>query len=474
MSYRDAFENGLVAAKSGRKLLARIQFKTAVEHEPENWAARLWLAWCADSPDDAIEQAEHARKLSPDSQLVRQFLKVCEAFRDFELPVNAERTAEANASVLEENVNTSDVASVSEEPEQLSAARLAVAARFAAEPSTKPVTDAGLETDSRSSTLSIPEENNTLVEKSTDVDTPINQSTGPQTAESTTQIDANTSAVDLPGTAMLNAKASTSQPNTPSSTTPVETDNEVTDTAKAQEAAAIPEASLSLESRTDDPVSVTTDGEPTDSAAAVTEATGSITNGETVAGEVGKEKGDEDAPATVSPGAPSVPVAEPTIASVTEEIVGAAGNDVTTLPTDHDPDEVEESAVPVDDRQTVLVVEDSPTVRKLVEMTLAPVGYRILTAENGIEAMKLLANCQPDLILLDINMPRMDGYQLCKLIKKHERMRSIPVVMLSGKDGLFDKMRGRMVGCDDYISKPFDSAELVSCVERFVYSSRLA
>ncbi len=110
----------------------------------------------------------------------------------------------------------------------------------------------------------------------------------------------------------------------------------------------------------------------------------------------------------------------------------------------------------------ILAVDDSPTVRKLVSLTLGANGFEVLTAADGIEALNILSDTLPDLILCDINMPRLGGYKLCKFVKKHERTQSIPVVMLSGKDGVFDKMRGKLNGCDDFISKPFESEELVA------------
>jgi twitching motility two-component system response regulator PilG len=117
---------------------------------------------------------------------------------------------------------------------------------------------------------------------------------------------------------------------------------------------------------------------------------------------------------------------------------------------------------------TVLVVDDSPTVRKIVTMTLEADGYEVVTAEDGVDATKVLVNFSPNLILLDINMPRMGGYKLCKLVKSHPDTSGIPVVMLSGKDGLFDKLRGKLVGCDEYISKPFESEELLKCVREHI------
>jgi len=115
--------------------------------------------------------------------------------------------------------------------------------------------------------------------------------------------------------------------------------------------------------------------------------------------------------------------------------------------------------------KTVLVVDDSPTVRKLVAMTLEKRGFTVVSAFDGVAAIKEIATHNPDLILMDVTMPRLDGYQLCKLVKKHEATRHIPVIMLSGKDGMFDRLRGRLVGCSGYISKPFVPEALVEAVE---------
>lgn len=125
-------------------------------------------------------------------------------------------------------------------------------------------------------------------------------------------------------------------------------------------------------------------------------------------------------------------------------------------------------AVAVDGRPLVMVVDDSPTVRKLVSLTLERRGYRVISAFDGVAAIKELGSNRPDLILLDINMPRLDGYRLCKLIKKHEATQNIPVVMLSGKDGMFDKLRGRLVGCSDYITKPFEADALTVKVAKYL------
>jgi twitching motility two-component system response regulator PilG len=116
----------------------------------------------------------------------------------------------------------------------------------------------------------------------------------------------------------------------------------------------------------------------------------------------------------------------------------------------------------------ILIVDDSPTVCKIVSITLKKRGYDVQSAGDGVEAMALVASNKPDLILLDITMPRMDGYQLCKLIKGYPETKAIPVIMLSGKDGFFDRVRGKLVGCSDYITKPFDPEMLVATVDRFL------
>ena len=115
---------------------------------------------------------------------------------------------------------------------------------------------------------------------------------------------------------------------------------------------------------------------------------------------------------------------------------------------------------------TVLVVDDSPTVRKIVQMTLEREHIRVITASDGLSALTSVADEVPALILLDIQLPRMDGYHICQIIRKNLQFRQIPIIMLSGKDGLFDKMRGRLAGSTEYLTKPFDSAELVQTVKK--------
>jgi twitching motility two-component system response regulator PilG len=118
-------------------------------------------------------------------------------------------------------------------------------------------------------------------------------------------------------------------------------------------------------------------------------------------------------------------------------------------------------------RKLIVAVDDSLTVRKIVSITLERMGYRVMTAREGQQGIELVDRQKPDLILLDITMPGMDGYQVCKAIKQNPATRKIPVVMLSGKDGFFDKVKGRLAGATDYITKPFREATLAEAVKKY-------
>ncbi|TAM09236.1 MAG: response regulator [Nevskiaceae bacterium] len=111
-----------------------------------------------------------------------------------------------------------------------------------------------------------------------------------------------------------------------------------------------------------------------------------------------------------------------------------------------------------------MVVDDSPTIRKTAETLLGREGFHVISAVDGFAALAQVALYNPALVFIDIMMPRLDGYQACALIKANPRYAAIPIVMLSSKDGLFDRARGRVVGCDDYLTKPFTRDELVNAV----------
>ncbi len=116
----------------------------------------------------------------------------------------------------------------------------------------------------------------------------------------------------------------------------------------------------------------------------------------------------------------------------------------------------------------VMVIDDSKTIRRTAETLLKKVGCDVVTASDGFEALSKIADNQPDIIFIDIMMPRLDGYQTTALIKNNKRFRKTPVVMLSSKDGLFDRARGRIVGSEQYLTKPFTKEELLSAIKVLV------
>ena len=114
----------------------------------------------------------------------------------------------------------------------------------------------------------------------------------------------------------------------------------------------------------------------------------------------------------------------------------------------------------------VLVIDDSNTIRRSAEIFLKQGGYKVLLAEDGFDALAKVNDHGPDLIFCDILMPRLDGYQTCAIIKRNAKFATVPIIMLSSKDGLFDKARGRMVGSEDYLTKPFTKDQLLQAVEQ--------
>lgn len=115
----------------------------------------------------------------------------------------------------------------------------------------------------------------------------------------------------------------------------------------------------------------------------------------------------------------------------------------------------------------VLVIDDSNTIRRSAEIFLKQGGHEVMLAEDGFDALAKVSDYKPDLIFCDILMPRLDGYQTCAIIKRNPKFSGVPIVMLSSKDGVFDKARGRMVGAQDYLTKPFTKDQLLQAIQQF-------
>ena len=114
----------------------------------------------------------------------------------------------------------------------------------------------------------------------------------------------------------------------------------------------------------------------------------------------------------------------------------------------------------------IMVIDDSKTIRRTAEILLKKAGCVVLTATDGFEALAMIADNLPDVIFVDIMMPRLDGYQTCALIKNNQEFKRTPVIMLSSKDGLFDRAKGRIVGSEQYLTKPFTKDELLGAIRR--------
>jgi len=118
----------------------------------------------------------------------------------------------------------------------------------------------------------------------------------------------------------------------------------------------------------------------------------------------------------------------------------------------------------------VMIIDDSKTIRRTAETLLKKAGCEVITATDGFEALSKITDQNPDVIFIDIMMPRLDGYQTCALIKNNRIYKSTPVILLTSKDGLFDRARGRIVGSDQYLTKPFTKDELLGAITNHVTS----
>ena len=115
----------------------------------------------------------------------------------------------------------------------------------------------------------------------------------------------------------------------------------------------------------------------------------------------------------------------------------------------------------------VMIIDDSNTIRRSAEIFLNQAGCEVILAQDGFDALSKITDHEPDVVFVDIMMPRLDGYQTCSLIKRNAKYRTTPVIMLSSKDGLFDRARGRMVGSDEYLTKPFTKDTLLTAVREY-------
>ena len=117
-----------------------------------------------------------------------------------------------------------------------------------------------------------------------------------------------------------------------------------------------------------------------------------------------------------------------------------------------------------------MIIDDSLTIRRTAEALLSREGYTVITAEDGFEALAKIIDHRPDIIFLDVMMPRLDGYQTCSIIKNNRLFQETPIVMLSSKDSIFDKARGRLAGSEQFVTKPFTKEDLLQAIQRYVHA----
>ena len=395
-------KRAIVAAQAGNRPLARLNLENALNSEQHKPDYWLWLAWTTDSPAGAVSALEQALRLSPDHHLAQQGLAWALSMQGYD---------------VDDYIEQSAAVSVEADPieHELSDQPCDVEAFAMGDREEEPDVD----------------EDQAILEHVTELETScddllpadaILESTPADNTESTSD-ELDTSASD-DDTSYICHMETTEDPFTiPEG----DTKRELPSRNDLQEADASYEETLE---------------------AAKVEPSGN--DGCT------QSKCGSDGPAALDA------VVETAVSNKIDEIAEQADSV-------HEADVVatvsqsSERSQP-DEGLTVLVVDDSPTIRKIVSMSLEEAGYTVVTASGVMEAIKQMTDYNPSLVLTDISMPDINGYQLCKLIKSHDKTRSIPVIMLSGKDGIFDKIKGKFVGCDDYITKPFQSAELLEKV----------
>ncbi len=425
----DLLTKAIAAAQSGNKVLARLHLEQAVASNPDNPVGWLWLAWVSDSPAAAVSALEQARLGCPNPALLEHGLAWARGMQEFPLDLSG---LEHPAGDRESPVPTAECTSSDPLDEKRLEDRCAGTVHpgpatqlleFAKE--TEPATTA---VESTHCVLPVaecgPRDPGTTRAEATPSQTfPLDQETAP---------------AKLSGRPAIKHDGGTGSAER--------------DESSPHNAMATPSSHMSAESSAPD--------------CGMTIAFGGSESAEFLSGMNPTQ--DLTAPDTDSSQTSGSPpsVAERSGDQPNQRVSETPSMDDQTAVEDRSPSSI--AATPPDDLPTILAIDDSPTVRSLVSITLQKCGYHVVTATDGVDALDRLKSCTPALILMDVNMPRLNGYQLCKLLKKHKDMRTIPVIMLSGKDGVFDKLRGNMCGCDDYITKPFESADLVRKVSAFL------
>ncbi len=486
----DSLNRGIETAKAGNKLLARLHLLQAVELAPCDPNCWLWLAWVAESPASAIHSLQRVLDEYPQHELAQIGMRWATAMAEFEIqednasseePLRIEE--EADLAVPQQEVEHTEQPAARLEEEDCSTETTEENARQWDDeptPGESPFLENETTVESQEPTrdLTLCEPQPAPIEED---DCPVqhiehrsdelaaSQDETLETEADASQTEQSFDWFDREESSSCLSSTEEEEPCGEAAGIAKETDDDQRDSeeqdhfAEAEEARdhaasnAADETLADVDWWQEDPASEEAETSSTEAAEEIqaeeVEEDEPPANPEPVAEwishpaeaeELFESAIDEEAPSSVTPANEELPL--PLVAA-----------EVDSKPEPEQPEDLDFGV-------TVLVVDDSPTVRKLVAMTLEKNGFTVGSAPDGVVALKSIAEMKPRLILLDITMPRLGGYQLCKLIKKHESTKHIPVIMLSGKDGMFDKVRGKFVGCDDYITKPFDPDVLVEKV----------
>jgi twitching motility two-component system response regulator PilG len=415
---RSALEQGIAAAKSGGRLVARLHLRTAIEASGRDPIAWAWMAWLAETPEEAVASMQRAVAIDPDDDVAWAGLRF----------VLSLASSPRYGAVTSSSARADD--------------RIAIEVIEAALP-TKPLVNSTFVPSAPASVEADPSAPGFALEAA------------PLLPEVPTGLE-----IDLeparPQDAVLEEALDSSA------------DHEVVATSSEDESR--PEIVGEFDIAALSVASPSTHDEPE----AVVEPSQQIEHEATVAIEGSTPAFEPGTPLTVATlplGASSTALESSsphTLASLPVEASTPVSAPASPRTVAAPP--VFEPALPrsLPRKPKVLVVDDSPTVCKLVMITLSNRGYHVMSSPDGAEAISELAQSKPDLILMDITMPKLDGYKLCKLVTSHPSTKHIPVVMLSGKDGFFDKTRGKFAGCVDYITKPFDPENLLRVVNEYL------
>lgn len=505
---------GIESAKVGRKLMARMQLEQVLEANPQDADAWLWLGWTADSPEQAIGYLTTALRLRPGDELARRYLQVATDFRDFEPSSDGTHRAELSEgdhldfSAVASAAFDSDAACEDREPvdssetsEALVVAEPLESGELAACGDRADAFEFGDDLD--------------LVPLSEEFESPVigedidrfaqgDLPEPPEPFDAEIELDEWKFSEPLESFEPF-AVAELAGPVTPSAESFRSNDEgEAQEEVGEEIVEAVEVVQVELEELEEleeviDALDITDFPPPADEAKSVEEVDTAIKYAMSVVEEEVQENekvassalsaptqaSDDDlamladqmrahaeairreprplrtktVEADHAPIIPTVPPRAEEPVATPKELVEAE---------DESPAPAEAAGPVLVTEPTVLVVDDSRAVRTLVGLALQSHGYQVLLADSVASAIEVLSATRPSLLLVDDAMPQADGYQLCKWIKSNEALKTMPVILLTGKDGMFDRLRGKLVGCNEHLCKPFETADLLRRVEYHV------